>query len=290
MRCSLKSVLANWPRVTDVNSELVTELIGLGLERHEARWLVEEFVPGADLDAVPALRLAAQRRLNGEPLQYIIGHWPFRSLDLDVDTRVLIPRPETEELVDYALQELARVGAVAPVILDLGCGSGAIGLSLLFELRERGIAATLVCVDESLDALSVAKRNAIKHQLHAVSFVESSWFNNVDRSLRGHIDLIVSNPPYVGEVEFEALDAVLRHEPLGALVAPSAQGVEGFSDLEEIIAEAPEWLSSTGVLICEHGNMHREVALKNAYDAGFSDVFDFDDLAGHPRILVARRS
>ena len=290
MRCSLKSVLANWPRVTDVNSELVTELIGLGLERHEARWLVEEFVPGADLDAVPSLRLAAQRRLNGEPLQYIIGHWPFRSLDLDVDTRVLIPRPETEELVGYALQELARVGAVAPVILDLGCGSGAIGLSLLFELRERGIAATLVCVDESLDALSVAKRNAIKHQLHAVSFVESSWFNNVDRSLRGHIDLIVSNPPYVGEAEFEALDAVLRHEPLGALVAPSAQGVEGFSDLEEIIAEAPEWLSSTGVLICEHGNMHREVVLQNAYDAGFSDVFDFDDLAGHPRILVARRS
>jgi release factor glutamine methyltransferase len=268
----------------------VTELVGLGLERHEARWLVEEFVPGADLDAVPALHLAAQRRLNGEPLQYIIGHWPFRSLDLDVDSRVLIPRPETEELVDYALQELARVGAVAPVILDLGCGSGAIGLSLVFELRERGIAATLVCVDESLDALSVAKRNAIKHQLVAVSFVESSWFNNVDHSLRGHIDLIVSNPPYVGEVEFEALDAVLRHEPLGALVAPSAQGIEGFSDLEEIIAEAPEWLSSTGVLICEHGNMHREVALKNAYDAGFSDVFDFDDLAGHPRILVARRS
>jgi len=268
----------------------VTELIGLGLQRHEARWLVEEFVPGADLDAVPALRLAAQRRLNGEPLQYIIGHWPFRSLDLDVDTRVLIPRPETEELVDYALQELARVGAIAPVILDLGCGSGAIGLSLLFELRERGIAATLVCVDESQDALSVAKRNAIKHQLHAVSFVESSWFNNVDRSLRGHIDLIVSNPPYVGEVEFEALDAVLRHEPFGALVAPSAQGVEGFSDLEEIIAEAPEWLSATGVLICEHGNMHREVALQNAYDAGFSDAFDYDDLAGHPRILVARRS
>ena len=290
MRCSLKSVHANWPRVTDVNSELVTELIGLGLERHEARWLVEEFVPGADLDAVPALHLAAQRRLNGEPLQYIIGHWPFRSLDLDVDSRVLIPRPETEELVDYALQELARVGAVAPVILDLGCGSGAIGLSLVFELRERGIAATLVCVDESLDALSVAKRNAIKHQLVAVSFVESSWFNKVDHSLRGHIDLIVSNPPYVGEVEFEALDAVLRHEPLGALVAPSAQGVEGFSDLEEIIAEAPEWLSSTGVLICEHGNMHREVALQNSYDAGFSDVFDFDDLAGHPRILVARRS
>ena len=290
MRCSLKSVHANWPRVTDVNSELVTELIGLGLERHEARWLVEEFVPGADLDAVPALRLAAQRRLNGEPLQYIIGHWPFRSLDLDVDSRVLIPRPETEELVDYALQELARVGAIAPVILDLGCGSGAIGLSLLFELRERGIAATLVCVDESQDALSVAKRNAIKHQLVAVSFVESSWFNNVDRSLRGHIDLIVSNPPYVGEVEFETLDAVLRHEPLGALVAPSAQGVEGFSDLEEIIAEAPEWLCATGVLICEHGNMHREIALKNAYEAGFSDVYDYDDLAGHPRVLVARRS
>ncbi len=93
------------------------------MQRHEARWLVEEFVPGGDIDAAPALRAAAKRRLDGEPLQYVIGHWPFRTLDLDVDARALIPRPETEELVSIALEELATSGAVAPVIVDLGCGS-----------------------------------------------------------------------------------------------------------------------------------------------------------------------
>src|SRR5487761_2636792 len=106
-RCSPRSGRGNWPRVTGVNSYLVSELIEAGLNRREARWLVEEFMPGADADAIESLRRAARRRLAGEPLQYIIGHWPFRGLDLAVDPRVLIPRPETEELVGVALSELA---------------------------------------------------------------------------------------------------------------------------------------------------------------------------------------
>ena len=288
-RCSPTSGRANWPRVTDVNSDLIAELVGLGLERREARWLVEEFVPGADLDAVPALRLAAQRRLAGEPLQYIIGHWPFRSLDLDVDERVLIPRPETEELVDVALRELVRLDVVAPAILDLGCGSGAIGLALLDELRSRGLAASLVAVDESLDALAVARRNALKHHLHAVSFVHSTWFEQLDPTLEGHFDLIVSNPPYVGERELNDLDPVLGFEPRGALVAPDASGVVGFADLALIIGAAPRWLKPYGALVCEHGLHQRDAVLAASRDAGFDDVVDLDDLAGHPRILVARR-
>jgi release factor glutamine methyltransferase len=275
--------------VTDVNAEFVAELVAAGVERREARWLVEEFVPGGDPDAATALRHAAARRLNGEPLQYIIGHWPFRTLDLDVDERVLIPRPETEELVDVALKELAASGASAPVIVDLGTGSGAIGLSLLAELAERGVAASLVAVDESPDALDVARRNALKHHLHAASFVHSSWFRALDGSLRGRIDLIVANPPYVGEAEFETLDPVLRHEPYDALVAGDARGVAGFSDLETIISEAPTWLSANGVLICEHADIHREAASELALSVGFREVDDLTDLAGHSRILVARR-
>jgi release factor glutamine methyltransferase len=275
--------------VTDANPYLVTELIGAGLNRREARWLVEEFMPGADHEAIAALRAAAQRRIDGEPLQYIIGHWPFRSLDLDLDPRVLIPRPETEELVGVALVELAKCGAVAPSILDLGCGSGAIGLALLQELRERGVRATLVALDESSDALAVAKRNALKHQLHAVSFVESSWFDSLDRSLRGHFDLIVANPPYVSADEMATLDPVLEHEPLGALVADDTLCAAGFSDLEVIIAQAPQWLTEGGVLVCEHGNMQRDAVTRAAKDAGFAHVGDHDDMAGHPRILVARR-
>jgi release factor glutamine methyltransferase len=275
--------------VTDVNAELVNELVDAGVDRREARWLVEEFVPGGDLDAAPALRAAAQRRLGGEPLQYILGHWPFRSLDLDVDERALIPRPETESLVEVALKELATSDVAAPLIVDLGCGSGAIGLSLLDELRQRGVAGTLVAVDESLDALALARRNALKHHLHAVSFVQSSWFASLDPSLRSRVDLVVANPPYVSAEEFDNLDPVLRYEPFGALVSLDADGVAGFDDVETIIRETAAWLAPRGVLVLEHSDTHRDAALRTASAVGFGDVRDLDDLAGQPRVLVARR-
>jgi release factor glutamine methyltransferase len=262
----------------------VAELVEGGLDRREARWLVEEFGSNSE-----ALQEAARRRRDGEPLQYVIGHWPFRSLDLDVDERVLIPRPESEELVSVALTELLRAEVSEPLIMDLGCGSGAIGLALLDELRELGVAATLVAVDESLDALALSQRNALKHDLHAVTFMHSSWFDDVDPSLHARVDLIVANPPYVGDEEFAELDPVLRYEPRGAIVAPDSLGVTGFSDLEIIISEATTWLQAGGVLVCEHANTHRDAVLGAARSAGFSDVRDVDDLAGHPRILVARR-
>ncbi len=270
------------------NGFLVTELIDAGLNRREARWLVEEFMP-EDHESIAALRRAAQRRIDGEPLQYIIGHWPFRQLDLDVDERVLIPRPETEELVGLALAELDSHAHPAPVILDMGCGSGAIGLSLLMELAQLDVRATLICVDESKDALAVASSNAHKHGLDGVSFVASSWFDALDQSLRGTIDLIVANPPYVSVSEFETLDPVLRHEPLGALVAGDSRLGAGFSDVETVIRHSAQWLSRGGLLICEHGNMQREATLQAAHEAQFTHVVDHDDLFGNPRFLVARR-
>jgi release factor glutamine methyltransferase len=275
--------------VTDVNHDAVAELVGLGLERREARWLVEEFLPGGDSDALPGLRAAAQRRLDGEPLQYIIGHWPFRALDLDVDSRVLIPRPETEELVDVALAQLAAAESGAPLIVDLGCGSGAIGLSLLDELRTRGVAATLVALDESTDALDVARSNARKHHLHTVSFVLSSWFDALDESLRSRVDLIVANPPYVGEEEMANLDPVLNYEPRAALVAPDVRGVAGLEDLAIILRNAQTWLRPGGSLVMEHGEGQRRALLDLAKKNGYVHVRDLDDLSGRPRVLVARR-
>jgi release factor glutamine methyltransferase len=275
--------------VTDANHDPVAELVGLGLDRREARWLVEEFLPGGDPDSLTVLRGAAQRRLDGEPLQYIIGHWPFRSLDLDVDPRVLIPRPETEGLVDVALGELAAAASLAPLLVDLGCGSGAIGLSLLDELRVRGVAATLVALDESTDALDVARANARKHHLHAVSFVASSWFDALDSSLRGRVDLVVANPPYVGASEMQTLDPVLRYEPLGALVSTDEGGVVGFGDLDLIVRESLGWLRPGGSLVMEHGEEQRAPLIELAKDYGYVHVRDLDDLSGRPRTFVARR-
>jgi release factor glutamine methyltransferase len=265
----------------------VGELIERGLERREARWLVEEFA-SSGLSS-PALESAVARRLSGEPLQYVFGHWPFRSLDLIVDPRALIPRPETEELVDVALHELARVPTVSPLIVDLGCGTGAIGLSLLAELEERGVRATLLCVDVSPDALSLARENARRLELSAVSFVRSSWFDQLDETLRGRIDLIVSNPPYVGALELEELDPVLRYEPRGALVSDDVDGVVGFSDVKMIISQAPSWLSPSGVLVLEHSRDQRTAALVLSENSTFSTFVDLDDVRGNARILVARR-
>jgi release factor glutamine methyltransferase len=275
--------------VTDANPDPVAELVALGLERREARWLVEEFLPGGDPEALPALLAAARRRLAGEPLQYIIGHWPFRALDLDVDPRVLIPRPETEGLVDVALGELALSSSLAPLLVDLGCGSGAIGLAVLDELRSRGVAATLVAIDESRDALDVARANARKHQLFSVSFVESSWFDGLDDSLRGRVDLIVANPPYVGEAELAGLDPVLGYEPLGALVAPDAEGVAGLEDLAIILREASLWLRAGASLVMEHGDTQHDALVELAERHGYVDVRDVDDLSGRPRVIVAKR-
>jgi len=275
--------------VTDANSALLAELVASGLERREARWLMEEFFIGEDIDARRAVRAAAERRLAGEPLQYVLGHWPFRGLDLDVDPRVLIPRPETEELVSVALAQLAARDLASPLIVDLGCGSGAIGLALLDELARRGVRANVIALDVSRDALDVARRNALKHGLHHVSFVLSSWFDELDASLRGRVDLVVANPPYVGAREYPNLERVLDYEPRGALVARDDQGVEGFFDVGRIVQEAPAWLSPEGVLVCEHGENHGDAAQRAARDAGFGDVRDVKDLAGKDRILVATK-
>jgi release factor glutamine methyltransferase len=272
----------------DANSHLVTELIHAGLNRREARWLVEEFSP-VDHEGIAAMRDAAQRRLDGEPIQYVLGHWPFRSLDLDLDARVLIPRPESEEMVGLAFDELMKRRLKEPLIVDLGCGSGAIGLSLLFELRQMGVRARLVAVDSSRDALDVTRANATKHDLEGVTTVHSSWFDTLDPSLRGCVDLIVANPPYVSASEFATLDPVLGYEPISALVSKDTDRTEGFSDLQVIIGQSCPWLVANGFLICEHGNMHREAVLQAAHHALFRHVQDLDDMFGNPRFLIAQR-
>ena len=225
-----------------------------------------------------------RRRLAGEPLQYVLGRWGFRTLDLAVDRRALIPRPETEEVVEVALRELDRLGGRdrPTFALDLGTGSGAIALSICVE-RPR---ASVWAVERSSDALGLARANTagLGRSGARVTLLEGSWFEPLDRTLAGRFDLIVANPPYVAITD-EVDDEVVAWEPADALFG----GADGLDHVREIIAAAPTWLTSDGVLVVEIGATQGEATRSLAADAGFRDVVVIDDLSGRPRILRARR-
>lgn len=243
----------------------------------------------AHLDEAATARAAAhvdrmvERRRAGEPLQYVLGAWGFRHLDLFVDHRVLIPRPETEAVVEVALGELRRVGARSPVAVDLGTGSGAIALSIAGEAP----GAEVWGVDRSPDALAVARANlaGLGRAGAGVRLVEGSWFAALPPILRGRVHLVVSNPPYVGEGEVDDLPPeVARWEPRAALVA----GPTGLEQIESIVDEAPRWLARPGAVVVEIAPHQREAAEAMAREAGFVDVAVLPDLAGRARVLVGR--
>lgn len=218
------------------------------------------------------------RRLEGEPLQYVLGRWSFRMLDLMVDHRVLIPRPETEVVAGKALEELARFEQ--PIVVDLGTGSGAIGLSLAAEHHD----ALVWLTDRSADALAVARANltGLGRAATRVTMAEGSWFEALDDSLRGTISLIVSNPPYVATTDPLPAE-VAEWEPAEALLA----GATGLSDLELLTAEAPYWLEPEGVLVLEMAPSQTS-AMASLAQRTFEHVEIFDDLVGRSRGLIAR--
>ncbi len=227
------------------------------------------------------------RREKGEPLQYVLGCWGFRTLDLLVDERVLIPRPETEQVVEVALEELRRLTTPeesSPLIaVDLGTGSGAIALSLAVE----HVTASVWGVDRSVAALAVARANltGIGRPATRVRLVQGDWYGPLPPELRGTIDLVVSNPPYVSEPEVAALpDEVALWEPREALVA----GPSGLEDLEHVVFGAPEWLKPQGALVVEAAPHQVDAVVSLAGQAGFAEVSHHLDLTGRPRVVVAR--
>jgi release factor glutamine methyltransferase len=262
----------------------------------EARWLVEETAAEAwpaalgcpvTTRAAAAFESLLQRRETGEPLQYVLGHWSFRTLDLLVDGRVLIPRPETEVLVGVALAEIERrlPGGRGGTAVDLGTGSGAIALSLAKErpgLEVWGI-------DESADALDVATANLAGVGGAAaprVRLVQGNWWTALPPALAGGIDLVVSNPPYVSTAEMACLDEVVRRwEPPTALEA----GPGGLEDQAAVVAGAPRWLAPGASLVVELAPHQALPAAALARRAGLVDVRTEKDLAGRERVLVARR-
>jgi release factor glutamine methyltransferase len=224
-----------------------------------------------------------ERRALGEPLQYVIGAWGFRSLDLYVDRRVLIPRPETEQVVEVALAEMRmlRSEPKRPLVIDLGTGSGAIALSIAVEVPTAQVWAT----DRSADALAVARANlaGIGRAGARVRLEEGSWFEALPKLVQGRVDLVVSNPPYVADSEVLP-EEVADWEPTGALFS----GPTGLESVTEILDAAPAWLARPGVCVIEIAPHQADAAVRLAYDAGFSDVDIRPDLAGRPRALVAR--
>jgi release factor glutamine methyltransferase len=279
--------------VTAWRALLATATERLG-SAQEARWLVERAsgMDGADyalgLDdpvparAVPFFEAMLDRRAAGEPLQYVLGRWGFRRLDLFVDRRVLIPRPETEMVVQVALAELAALRVRRPTVVDLGTGSGAIALSVAVEVPSARVVAT----DESADALEVTALNLTGVGTLVAGRVElrqGSWFEALDPALRGAVQLIVSNPPYVGDRE-ELPDEVAGWEPAGALRA----GPTGLEDVEHIVREAPAWLARPGVLVVELAPHQAGAAIALAREAGFTSAEARLDLTGRERMLLAR--
>jgi release factor glutamine methyltransferase len=223
-----------------------------------------------------------ERRRQGEPLQYVLGIWSFRRLELVVDRRVLIPRPETEVLVEVALAELHRLGPVRPLAVDLGTGSGAIALSVALEVPQARVWGT----DRSQDALAVARANLSGMGARVATRVRLAaghWFGALPAELRGQVDLVVANPPYIGETE-RLPPEVADWEPAGALVA----GPGGLEAVAEILAGAPDWLRRPAVAVLEIAPHQAEAAVALARGEGFTEVDVRPDLTGRPRALVAR--
>ena len=257
-------------------------------DRTEARRLVEQasgFDIAEALDRQPTQRSMAhfdamlERRIGGEPLQYVLGSWGFRSLDVHVDRRVLIPRPETEVVVERALEVIDALGA--RTIVDLGTGSGVIALSIAMERTGVEVWAT----DVSSDALDVTRANlaGIGRPAARVRVVQGEWFDALPAELSGAVDLIVSNPPYVAESD-DLPPEVSEWEPRDALIS----GPSGLESIEHILREAPGWLTPRGVVVLEIGETQGDRA-RALTRANFSSSEVHSDLAGRPRVLVARR-
>jgi release factor glutamine methyltransferase len=296
------------PTWRDLRVDAERSLAAAGIDNapSEARWMVEH-VAGFDAaelvtaeDEPAPRRAAAQldellgRRTGGEPLQYVLGCWLFRGLELMVDPRVLIPRPETEVTAQVAIDEAVRLGvrrgrpdpwagaATTYAVADLGTGAGALALALAGELPDAEVWGT----DISEDALAVARANVAGTGLPStrVRLAAGSWFDALPRALRGRLRLVVSNPPYVADAEVANLPVELQYEPRPALVS----GPTGMEAIEELARGAPEWLDATGTFVCEIAPQRAEAAAKAAHASGFEDVLVRPDLAGRDRVLVAR--
>ena len=245
-------------------------LHALGKPDTERAWLLAHDADALAQPAAEAFGRFSLRRAAGEPLAYIVGYKEFFGLRFRVDSRVLVPRPDTETLVQWAL-DVAQDFA-APNMLDLGTGSGAVAVAIAHSAK-----TSVTATDFSADALAVASQNA--RQLGAdVQFVHSHWFDKVS----SHYHVIASNPPYIASADPHL--AALTHEPLNALAA----GADGLDDIRHIIERAPHHLLPGGWLLLEHGYDQAAAVSVLLAGRGFAQVQSRTDLAGIARCSGGR--
>lgn len=240
-------------------------------------WLVAHRDDPLPREQATAFFALAGRRRNGEPVAYLVGRREFWGLSLQVSPAVLVPRPETETLVELALEWLPIDRPLR--VLDLGTGSGAIALAIA---RERPL-ADVVATDASPAALAVARSNALALGLRNVTLMVSDWYAALGGAA---FDLVASNPPYVAAGDAHLGGDDVRFEPRGALVA----GADGLDALRTIVAGADQWLVPAGALLVEHGYDQAAAVRALLEGAGFVDVTARRDIAGTVRVAAGRRS
>lgn len=218
-----------------------------------------------------------QRREQGEPIAYILESKQFWSLDLKVSTDTLIPRPETETLVEQVVSLAKQQNLSA--ILELGTGSGAIAIAISSELQKMHQQPNIIATDISLAALQIAKQNAVTHA-QAINFIQSDWFSNLQQQ---HFDLIVSNPPYIEQGDVHLTKGDVRFEPVSALTS----GDDGLTAIRIIIQQAKSWLSPHGWLLLEHGYNQAKAVRQLLADNGYADIQTLQDLSLNDRITFA---
>lgn len=240
-------------------------------------------------DKLKKLEKYLTRRAKGEPIAYILGEKEFWSLPLKVSKHTLIPRPDTEILVEQAL-EIAKQRLNSScfsgelTILDLGTGTGAIALALASELKmltqKCGANLNILAVDRIAEAVELARENAKYNHLE-VTFLQSSWFDALDPSIK--FDVIVSNPPYIDEKDSHLTQGDVRFEPLSALVAEE----EGYADLRHIIEQAPQFLKPQGYLLLEHGWLQGEKVRSLFTENNWQQVQTLKDYGNNERVTSA---
>jgi release factor glutamine methyltransferase len=274
---------------TRLNSQRTVEQLGLEkseafnemkvLMRHvllaDAAWLIGHENDVLEVNQQAAFEALVQRRLDGEPIAYILGSREFYGLQLKTTPATLIPRPDTEALVESALAKIPQNSNLN--VLDLGTGTGAVALAIAKNRPNCKVTA----VESSRSALSVASENAQTLKLNNVRMLQSDWFSalSLDKEAE-NFDVIVSNPPYIAQDDEHLKQGDLRFEPISAL----ASGKDGLDDIRKIIQDAPHYLKPNGLLMLEHGYDQAGAVAALLSERGFSQIEHAKDIAGTLRV------